>query len=143
VINQDFRAILFGDCTGNWQPSGFSGRGAALGAPPAAVHVGPLVQRHGRVRVPLYVEAPNGFLTMDAELHYDPTQLIGRGVHRVGAARGALIATNIREPGRVRIALAGATRLAAGAVLVLEFDTRQPHVNTKTIQLTSATVAEH
>jgi len=31
--------------------------------------------RGGRVRVPLSVNAPTGFLALDIDLHYDPTTL--------------------------------------------------------------------
>ena len=144
ATNQDFKAVLFGDCTGNWQPSSsFSGRGAAFGVLPATVRVGPMAQRHGRVRVPLYVQASNGFLTVDVDLQYDPTQLIARGVRRVGAARQALVATNTTQLGHVRIALAGATRLEAGAVLVIEFNAAEPRVHSDAVQLTSVAVGEN
>jgi hypothetical protein len=29
VSGQDFRAVLFGDCTGNWQPGASAGNAAA------------------------------------------------------------------------------------------------------------------
>jgi hypothetical protein len=121
--NQDFLAVLFGDCTGDWQPS--DGVGQTISPlNRARVRLGrPRVTRRRRhLWIPVYVDVAGSFRALDAELHYDPTQLRVRSVHQVGAARAALMAANMEVPGVVRIALASLQPLRSGTVLVLNLD---------------------
>lgn len=113
---QDFRAIAFGDCTGNWQ----SGMGAlrARGAP--AVRVGPASAARRQLRVPIAVTGPGQAL--DVTLRYDPTRV--RFI-RLRVLGDAVARANETEPGVLRIAAAGATTLARTRVVAL-FATRVP-----------------
>ena len=121
--NQDFDAILFGDCTGNWTPSS----GAALRqlAPSAAtVHAGALRRAAGtRVRLPVYVQAGAPFQALDVKIGYDASALVLRSVRAHGAAAQALIGVSDDQAGMVGVSLANAQPIDpnAGAVLVFEF----------------------
>jgi len=136
----DFSAVLFGDCTGNWQPG--AGAGAALSAfgmyTPKTASAGHLgrVRRHGRrISVPLYVQADGGFQSLDAQFTYDPTVLSAVRVRLSGTTQGALMAANTTIPGQVVIALASATRLPAGQVLSLEFNSANARLTSNSIQI--------
>jgi len=141
----DFSAVLFGDCTGNWQPS--LGNGAANSAqiarslsPGSGARLG-RAQRHGRhLRVPLYVRADSGFQGLDVEVAYDPAVLRALGARGAGAARHGLIATNTKVPGRMIISLASAARLPAGETLLLDFTATNARVAASSIHVTHAGV---
>ena len=117
--------MLFGDCTGNWQPSG-AGAAAIRAEPPdpMAVTLGRAQAAGRRLRVPLRVDASEGFVSLDAEVTYDPARLVLRGVRRAGGARGALLQAHERTPGVLAVALASAQSLSGGVVLTLQFETR-------------------
>jgi hypothetical protein len=120
---QDFTALLFGDCTGNWQPSG-SGSALALsigGGDAAQVQLGRAQHRRSRVRVALRVRSAAPFRALDANLEYDP-RVPAPTVRPVGGARGALLQVNDRVPGHLAIALASGAPLPGGTVLLIEFD---------------------
>jgi hypothetical protein len=143
--NQDFSAVLFGDCNGSWQPGGLGA--LTVGATTSAsskVQLGPRIMRHGRkIRIPLSVVGTESFRGLSAQVSYDSARLRGVSVRAVGAARGALMQVNTRVPGSVRLALASTRPVRNGAVIMLEFDTihgRQPSRGAVRIQ--SAVVEE-
>ena len=139
---QDFAAVLYGDCTGNWQPSTSTPLrvGQSFGA--SALRLGPpvTVRRSHALRVPLYVDAPDGFNALQVTVDYDATQIATVSAHRVGAARGALMAVNRSVPGRLSIALANATRVAHGRMLVLQFTPRAGLHSTPHMRISQASV---
>jgi hypothetical protein len=107
---QDFRAALFGDCTGNWQAGG-----AALARSRGQLTVGPALATRDQLRVPLRVR---GGSALEIVLNPDPTRL------RFAAARadaGALLRTNLDATGRLRVAAAASGDLD-GVRLTLIFD---------------------
>jgi hypothetical protein len=141
----DFSAVLFGDCTGNWQPStgaltarsAFSAASASTASP---VRLG-RAPRHGRrLSIPLYVQTGGGFQGLDVEVAYDPAALSALSARRTGAAQNALIAVNTNVPGRMVISLASAARLPAGHVLSLEFNATHAPVATGSIRIAHVTV---
>ena len=112
---QDFSALLFGDCTGNWQPPGGGGgaRSAALASGPA-VRAGALRRMpSGRALLPISVERGGPVAAIDVRVVYDPTMLRAVGARPVGRARHASLAFNGREAGVARIALASSEVLGA------------------------------
>jgi hypothetical protein len=136
----DFSAVLFGDCSGNWQPT--IARGTPRGAPdtPSLVKFG-LAQRDGRrFSVPLDVQKDEGFQGLDVEVAYDPAMLSALGARRTGEAQNALVATNAGVPGRILISLASAARMPVGQVLLLEFTATDAHADPSSIRVTHATV---
>jgi hypothetical protein len=146
--NQDFSAVLFGDCTGNWQPGTTTPatsarrqeRSSESGAA-AAVSVGRAHRRGSHIRVPLVVGGLRSFSGLDAEIRYDPTHVLFRGVRRIERTAQALLATNGREPGVVVVSLASLDPLPAGTVAVLLFDEPSDDFGASTIHVTHGTVA--
>jgi hypothetical protein len=140
VSGQDFSAVLFGDCTGNWQPSAGSGATLIASSTHTAVRLG-RAQRHGRrFRVPVAVQTGKSFQALDVQITYDPNQLDVRGILRTGNARNALVQANTNVPGRIVISLASTTRLSDGPVLLLEFAATHARAGTGSLHLTHATV---
>ncbi|MBX3024339.1 hypothetical protein KF840_05455 [bacterium] len=117
---QDFLGILFGDCTGNWQPAG----GAALQAvaPGRRPEVRLRVSRRtadGMIRVPIAVDAPADFYAVDLTIDLGPG-LRAVAVRPLRAAAGALMVSNLTDPRRARIAFASGQPLQSAAILVLD-----------------------
>jgi hypothetical protein len=137
--NQDFSAVLFGDCTGNWQPS--TGSGAASRRTATGVGIGHAQRRGTHLRVPLVVERTVPFLGLDIEIAFDPTRLRFRGARRVGRASQALLAANERRPGLVALSFANSEPLPSGAVAVLLLEETSGHSGERTIHVRSANVA--
>jgi hypothetical protein len=142
--SQNFLAIAFGDCTGNWQARG----SAAVTAPERLSVLSPSV-RLGRIRtdgrktslmrVPLYVHG--SYNALDFELQYNPNRLTARGVYRADNTREALVAANQQTPGVLRVALASATPLRGGTALILQFEGTRAR-SPSALRITRATVGE-
>ncbi len=138
--NQNFSAVLFGDCTGNWQPSG--GGGAARSRIAAAVNVGHAQRRGTHLRVPLVVEGARRFFGLDIEVVYDPTRLSFRALRRVGPASPALLAANERRPGLINISLASPEPLPVGTLGVLLLEEINDHSDARPVRVISAEAAD-
>jgi hypothetical protein len=127
--DQDFSAVLFGDCSDNWQPSPgvMEAKLASRSSGPASVRLGRIHRGRGDgVRFPLVLESPDPFQAFDARVTYDPSTLRLTGIRAVNGARHALFQYNATVPGVVRIALASAEPMAGGgaATLLLDFERR-------------------
>ena len=150
ATNQDFSAMLFGDCSGNWRPStGSSVPGRAPGSEGTSVGHGTVrvgnalgTSRTGTLRVPLYAQASGPFHALDVQLSYDPTRLHLVGTRRVHQARGAIAAVNERVPGFLAVSLASVEPLRSGAVMVLEFRGRAAQ-NGVPVRIANAVVGEN
>jgi hypothetical protein len=119
---QDFAAILFGDCTGNWAPSS----GGSLEARRAAVRLRvPRRPQSGMLRVPLVIDVDAPYNAMDLTIRYRGDGLRPLRVRKLHGAEGAMLVSNLAEPGRVRIALASATPIEPGGLLVIDFTTAE------------------
>lgn len=122
ATNQDFDAILLGDCTGNWTAS----TGGALrmhSSSGPSVHSGtPRRLPGGRIRLPIYVQAGTPFQALDIKLSYEYTALSLVSVRPRAAAAEALTSVSNERPGLVSISLASARPMAPSAgVLTIEF----------------------
>lgn len=116
---QDFIGILFGDCTGNWQPAGAALRAVAPGRLP---DVRLRVSRRtadGLIRVPIAVDAPDDFYAVDLTIDLGPG-LRAVAVRPLRGAADALMISNLTDPRRARIALASGQPLRSAAILVLD-----------------------
>jgi hypothetical protein len=143
AAGQDFVAALFGDCSGNWQPT-TSGIAAAtnavgtirLGAPRTDLHQ----QRTGRsrLRLPIVLQAHGDVRAVDFDLKYDPAAATPRGIRRNRGARHALAAMHIATPGVLRVSLASIDPLPSGTVLMVEFSahTRRTHTAPRIVSAT-------
>jgi len=143
---QDFSAIVFGDCTGNWEPPP-SGLGAALvsrSLSPRTVRIGsPQGGRGARVRFPLHVESADTFHALTAQITYDPMEFQLAGVRAGAAAHGAMVQVNSSVAGTLVIALASAEPIAGSGAptLLLDFEHRRAG-RTAAPRLHSASVDE-
>ncbi len=129
AVNQDFSAVLFGNCTGNWPPPTGAAPALAVQSPNAALVRldGARRRRSGTVRFPLRVAASAAFQALDARIGYDAATLRLVGVRRMDTAGNALVEYNDSAAGTVRIALASAQPIAnsGGPVLGLDFEPRR------------------
>lgn len=116
---QDFVGILFGDCTGNWQPpaAGLQAR-ALAGAPDVRLRASRRTA-DGKMRVPIAVDAAGEFSAVDLTIALGPG-LRAESVRPLRGAGDALMIYNISDPTRPRIALASPVPLPPGAILVLD-----------------------
>lgn len=124
--NQDFSAVVFGDCSGNWQPSAngaASAQGMFSGTAPG-VRLGRTEHRKHHLRVPLLVQSGNSLRALDIDLQYDSALLSAPRVRLARSGHAALVAVNDRKPGHLTIALASDQPLDAGRLLVLEFEAK-------------------
>jgi hypothetical protein len=126
VGGQDFIAIAIGDCSGDWQPQGGPGGGAAaeIEATGTTAWFGPLHGRDSALRLPLHLEPGTLFKALDVELRYDPQFLLAQRVRLVGDTRGAMFRANLSETGVVRLALASLAGIVTddSPILVVHFE---------------------
>lgn len=144
ATDQNFVGALFGDCSGNWQPS--SSRSAALlrvgNDASAQVRLGRPRRRGRRLRVPVYVQTSGIVRALDVRLRYDAMQLTSPKVRRTRATRSAFVAVNNRTPGTLAVALASVEPLESGSVLMLQFNAVTRQHKMANVKLMRATVAE-
>jgi hypothetical protein len=122
---QDFSAVLFGDCTGNWQPADGAGGGAlsATLAATSALRVGqPWRRGRAGVLLPVFVDSHEPFHALEVRLRHDQ-RLRAQGVHRLQGAQASVMRFNASAPGLVRIALASAKpiRTSSRPLLLVQF----------------------
>jgi hypothetical protein len=123
--NQTFQAILFGDCTGNWQPPKLGGLGGdSVRDLRANIRLGRMRHsRTGRMWMPVYVGASEPIFAVDLQLRYDPNRIQSAGVRVFPGFENVIVASHEQEPGLLRAAVAGARPipLDRGAVAALYF----------------------
>jgi len=112
AAGRNFRAALFGDCTGNWQPAG-AAAAMTRGAARARVTLGPALAARGRLRVPIRVR---GGSAVELALRADPTRLRYAGAR---AAGGAVLRAAAGADGRLRLAAAAAGALDRARLTVV------------------------
>lgn len=110
VSGQSFAAVVFGDCTGNWQPSAAPGS-AALRARTARTTASLRRASGDRLALPIAVAAPSPGSAIEIAVSYDPAALRPLRARLVGRSAGAALAFNAREPGIARLAIADAAPL--------------------------------
>ena len=127
---QNFSALVFGDCTGNWQPRvAGSAASAALAIRPT-VRAGRLRSlRGGRLALSISADRPEPVYAIDVRVAYDPAALRAVGARLVGSARHAALAFNAREAGVVRIAVASGEAIAGHGrpLVVVLFEAPRRH----------------
>ena len=124
VADQDFSAVLFGDCSGRWQPPGAGATSSTLKQITDRVRLGRarMVPRTNHLRVPLYVNTDAPFHVLDLQLHLDDERLQPIGVHLTPSMSHAALAANLKIRGVVRLALARTEPISSGAVAMLDFE---------------------
>src|SRR5262249_48372491 len=121
VSGQDFSAVVFGDCTGNWQPGG-GGSGAGVDVGSGVTHGGdfaPLIQHGGNLQIPLSVFTTSTYRTITVTLNYDATQARPPRVRRLRVARRALLAVSHPVPGTLAFSMASTRPVPGGPFVAL------------------------
>ncbi len=123
AAGQDFRALLIGDCTGNWAPpaSGTAVAGALRAR--TAVKVTRLQPiRGGRLQAALLLRGAGEVQSLEVVLRLDRARLRLARVRPALTARGALVSFNEVAPGSYALALASPRPIEAGARMALVLD---------------------
>lgn len=120
---QNFRALLFGDCTGNWQSQASAGLRGRAGRAGPTVRVGRVMARNGIGRVPVYVRNALPYNALDLHVTYDAARLSPAGTRLRHASDSTIVTSFSPEPGTLRVALASSEAMGRrpGVLLVLEF----------------------
>jgi hypothetical protein len=128
VYGQDFHGVLFGDCTGNWQPgTGSALRIANTKGKGATVHVRrPRKTRTGGVKLQVTVRTESPFNALDLGLVYDPSQLELVGATLRNPTPGALVNFGSNGSGVASVGVASGLPLGSNGrvTLTLELRTR-------------------
>jgi hypothetical protein len=142
--DQNFRAILFGDCTGNWD----IGSSAALDQGAAAVGVlvrlGKATTDATQAHVPVYVRTRTPYNSLDLSVTYDPSRLTPTGVSMQRAIDSGITSSNAPQPGLLRVAMASAApvRRRFGVLLTLDFTLAAGVTDVGPVQALAANVDE-
>lgn len=123
VVGQDFRALLIGDCTGNWQPTATAAAVRQRGV--AAARLTRLrPSARGRLRAALILRPTGPVQAVEVTLAIDPDKLQLAGARPALAGRDALLLSYEPTPGNVAIALANNGPLAVGqrTAIIVEFE---------------------
>jgi hypothetical protein len=121
--DQDFRAILFGDCTGNWDNATSAALGRAGMARTSRVRLGRPTVEGSRVLLPVYVRAPAPYNALDLEIAYDSERLTPSGVVLGRGSDSGLTSFHATRAGSLRVAMASSEPIKRrfGVLLQLEF----------------------
>jgi hypothetical protein len=132
--------VLFGDCSGAWQPSG-SMPAARNSGSAHEVRLGQPSRRGSRISIPLLVQASRPFEAVNVTLAYDATQLTLLDPTRGAAAGQALLVANSQVVGTLRLAVASGTPLHNGTLLRLAFTAKSRRGAAAPVRILHATVA--
>lgn len=114
AVQQDFAAVLFGDCTGNWQAAGLgAARRFRIGAAQAGLGT-PQRRRGDRWLVPLYIQGGDMVEALTAHIAYDPAEVELQAVRPADTAAGALVRYRADDSGTAALVLASARPLTIG-----------------------------
>ena len=146
VHGQDFRAVLLGDCTGNWEPLSDRVRGSALEEAPGGMGIvfhalRPMLG--GRFRLPIAVESREPVYSVDLQLRYDASRLRLREA-RLAQRDAALLRVEEDVPGRLNLAVASAHPIDGDGSIVfaVEFQSQLGATSPPAVHLFSAVVNE-
>jgi hypothetical protein len=117
---QDFAAVVLGDCDGSWGAGGGAAEARAAGT---RLRLG--MARIGRgavIEIPVYADG-GALRAAEMVLRYDAIYLRAHDVRTLKGARGAMLRYNVGQPGRLRIAMARVAAIEAGdqPLLLLRF----------------------
>ena len=125
---QNFSALVFGDCTGNWHPpAGASAlRAAAASAPTTAGVRWRSLSAH-RMALTVAGQGTDAIYALDVQVTYDPAALRVANVRLVGRARHAVMAVNDREPGTLHVVVASGAGIRGGVapLVFVRFDVQE------------------
>jgi hypothetical protein len=141
---QDFKAILFGDCTGNWTMSAPGAARAAMATNGPQIIAGKLRGgKSGKLWLPIYVRARAEFNALEVALRFDPEMLAVTGARAAGQGGPNVVVTHSSaRPGNAAVALASAEAMRSGRVLLVELEARGKGRTFGTVAVTGGTVDE-
>jgi hypothetical protein len=140
---QDFSAVLFGDCTGNWNAP-LTARAQLSLSRDGRVRLGsPQRRGSGRWAIPLLVDSPEPYLSVEVRISYDGERARPIQVRAAGTARDALLRYDSDDHGVLAVALASVTPLTAeGPVATLLFESASRRSDGHIAQLVAAAIDE-
>jgi len=124
-INQDFTAILLGDPSGSWSLTSAVRTQADLLETSAIVHIeAGMPDKNDVVTATIWLDPASAEVySLDITLSYDFTQVSVTGTDINSALGGWAYASNLSQPGQIRLAIAGASAVKQPtAILTLIFD---------------------
>ncbi|MBW6466898.1 MAG: PKD domain-containing protein, partial [Brevefilum sp.] len=123
VTGQDFTAILLGDISGNWTDPGEGTKASLIEARAAAANltIPQMTVLPGEsIDVPILLDISDAELFgADLTFTYDPVHVAISEVRLGSLATGWSIASNLSDPGTIRIAIAGATPITTEGQLIV------------------------
>ncbi len=143
LTDQDFRAALIGDCTGDWRPAERRATRPQLAPDGTALSGATLRRLRGPLwRMTVGVLAPDEVHALDVEVRFDPGRITPRRVRAVHLGSAALIDSVRPAADRFVIALASAIPLPADgrAVLAIDFIATGPAIASDAARAWSARV---
>jgi serine protease AprX len=105
ALAQDFLAVAYGDCAGDWGAPA-APDGGVLGIPPAQIRLGTPRRLRGHTRVPVFVDSEQPFHAVAFELGYEADRRVDVRVRRAAVIASVLLESNTQNAGRVAVALA-------------------------------------
>jgi hypothetical protein len=120
---QNFRAVLFGDCTGNWRAAESAPLRVRAGGRAPQVRLGRVMTRGGVSRVPVYVRSSEPFNALDLQVAYDETKLTPTSARLRRSVESSIVSMHSSAAGLLRVAMASGVPIAPrhGVLMVLEF----------------------
>jgi hypothetical protein len=146
--NQDFDALRFGDCTGNWKPEPSDaplGPGSTEDAQ-SLIQLGRLRRGNGTtLRLPIYVRPSGPIQALSLRLSYDPDQLEVVDVTTRRPTPDTELQFDAQIPGQLAIAIASGRRSTRrrSALLAVEFAGRDQNPTSASVHLSQITVDEN
>ena len=140
---QNFSAVLFGDCTGNWNSLPTARAQLSLSRDGRVRLGSPQRRGSGRWAIPLLVDSPEPYLSVEVRISYDGERTRPIQVRAAGTARDALLRYDTDDHGVLAVALASATPLTAeGPVATLLFESASRRADGHIAQLVAAAIDE-
>lgn len=145
--DQGLTALLFGDCTGNWDATAAAGLGRAAiaaGAAGARVRLGPPQVSGTQVHVPVFVRAMGSYNSLDLQVAYDPARLTPTGATLQRPGDSGIASANAPQPGLLRVAMASGDPITRrfGVVMMLGFTLANGATDPGSVQALQASVDE-
>jgi hypothetical protein len=146
MTNQDFDAIRFGDCTGNWKPQADDSVGpASTDEARTLVQLGRSRRVSGTtIRLPIYVRPTGPIQALSLRLSYDPNRLEPIDVRTRRPSPDTLVQFDTPIPGQLAIAVASGKRTTRrrSALLAVEFVVRGESPLHAPVRLSRITIDE-
>jgi hypothetical protein len=148
VGNQDFDALRFGDCTGNWKPQASDDSAGPVSTEQAQslIQLGRLRRVSSTtVRLPIYVRPTDPFQALNLRFSYDPNLLEPIDVTTRRPSPDTQVQFDTQIPGQLAIAVASGKRMSRrrSTLLAVEFVVRDQRPMHAPVRLSRFTIDEN